>query len=50
MERADRTNLKEGEQFVTRRIVIKIGTSTITAGKDRPDLEFMGDVARQVIE
>ncbi len=44
---ADQTNNKEGERFVTRRIVIKIGTSTITAGKDQPDLEFMGDVARQ---
>lgn len=50
MERADRTKTKEGEQFVTRRIVIKIGTSTITAGKDRPDLKFMGDIARQATE
>lgn len=48
--RAHRTNAKEGEQFATRRIVIKIGTSTITAGKDRPDLEFMGDIARQAAE
>ena len=46
----DQTGAKEGEQFVTRRIVIKIGTSTITAGKDQPDLEFMGDVARQATE
>lgn len=46
----DQTNAKEGEQFVTRRIVIKIGTSTINAGKDQPDLEFMGEVARQATE
>lgn len=46
----DRANAIEGEQFVTRRIVIKIGTSTITAGKDQPDLEFMDDTARQVAE
>lgn len=48
--RGDQTSAKEGEQFATRRIVIKIGTSTITAGKDRPDLEFMGDIARQAAE
>lgn len=48
--RGDQTNATEGEQFATRRIVIKIGTSTITAGKDQPDLEFMGEVARQATE
>lgn len=37
----------EKEQFLTRRIVIKIGTSTITGGKNRPDLAFMSDIARQ---
>ncbi len=47
---ADQTARKEGERFVTRRIVIKIGTSTITAGKDEPDLKFMGEVARQATE
>lgn len=45
--RGDQTSTKEGERFVTRRIVIKIGTSTITAGKDQPDLEFMSDIAGQ---
>jgi len=45
MERTRQTI--EGEHFTTRRIVIKIGTSTITAGKDKPDLVFMGDIARQ---
>ena len=43
-------NSVEGEQFVTRRIVIKIGTSTITTGKDQPDLYFMADIARQAAE
>lgn len=40
----------ESERFATRRIVIKIGTSTITGGKDRPDLEFMNNIARQCAE
>lgn len=43
-------NSVEGEQFATRRIVIKIGTTTITGGGDRPDLEFMSDIARQASE
>ena len=40
----------EKEQFLSRRIVIKIGTSTITGGENRPDYAFMTDVARQVAE
>lgn len=33
-----------------RRIVVKIGTNTITGGKGPPDPAFLGDVARQVAE
>lgn len=44
------TNQHEAEQFLTRRIVIKIGTSTITGGGNRPDFLFMSDVARQTSE
>jgi len=41
---------QEAEQFSTRRIVIKIGSSTITGGKNRPDVEFMRDIARQTVQ
>lgn len=41
---------QEAEQFSTRRIVIKIGTSTIAVGQNRPDFGLMCDVARQATE
>ncbi len=47
MERTART---ESEDFLTSRIVIKIGTSTITAGKNQPDMDLLRDIARQSAE
>ena len=35
------------ERFVAQRMVVKIGSSTITEGKTRVDTEFINDIARQ---
>ena|SRR3989344_8610799 len=51
MEKDTRDNGgQETEKFLTRRIVIKIGTSTISGGKNRPDFDLMCDIARQATE
>lgn len=42
--------LKEGEHFLSKRMVIKIGTSTITTPDGHLDLVFMRDIARQCVE
>ncbi len=48
MERTGRhPRSPEAEHFVTTRMVVKIGTSTITGGKRQPDMDFMRDIARQ---
>ena len=43
-------NRKETEYFASRRMVVKIGSSTITRDGDPLNLEFMDYVARQVSE
>ncbi len=40
--------IKEKERFVTKRTVLKIGSSTITENKGTLDLTFMDNIARQV--
>ncbi|PIZ65041.1 hypothetical protein CO051_06970 [Candidatus Roizmanbacteria bacterium CG_4_9_14_0_2_um_filter_39_13] len=40
--------IHEREQFVTKKMVIKIGSSTITGGEMHADIKFMGDIARQI--
>lgn len=39
---------RESEKFITRRMVIKIGSSTITGGTDTLDVNFMENIARQI--
>ncbi len=41
---------KEQRKFIARRMVVKIGTTTITGGQSRPDSLFMKEVARQTTE
>ena len=43
-------SLERKERFVARRMVVKIGGSTITEGGDPLNREFMADIARQVSE
>lgn len=38
---------EESEKFITRRMVIKIGSSAITGGTDTLDVNFMENIARQ---
>ncbi len=40
--------IKEKERFVAKRMVVKIGSSTITGNKETLDLDFMDNIARQV--
>jgi len=44
----DQQKNKEQEKFVTRRMVIKIGSSTITCGTENLDVIFMENITRQV--
>lgn len=39
---------KESEEFITRRIVIKIGSSTITDGTEDLDIAFIENISQQV--
>ena len=41
---------QEQRKFIARRMVVKIGTTTITGGQSRPDSLFMKEVARQTTE
>ncbi len=41
---------KETGPFISRRMLIKIGTTTITGGGNLPDMGFMYDIARQTAE
>lgn len=38
----------ERERFLSKRIVIKIGSSTITGGQETPDREFLRDISSQI--
>ncbi|MDP2649834.1 MAG: hypothetical protein Q8P10_03235 [bacterium] len=38
---------KEQEKFISRIMVVKIGSSTITGGTENLDVNFVGDIARQ---
>lgn len=46
----DLFTLEQKERFVTRRIVVKIGSSTMTGGGESLDLNFMDNIARQASE
>lgn len=39
---------KEGEEYVTKRIVVKIGSNTLTGGKNTLDIPFMNEIARHL--
>lgn len=43
----EKTRPQEKEPFVSKRIVVKIGTSTLTGGGSLPDMDFMNEIARQ---
>lgn len=43
----DYSSQKEKEKFVVSKMVVKIGSSTVTQGGSRVDTEFIDDIARQ---
>ncbi len=48
MEKYTYREQKEHQEFISKKIVIKIGSSTITDGKEFPDREFIGQIAAQI--
>jgi len=43
----DYSSQKEKEKFIVNKMVVKIGSSTITEGGSRVDVQFINDIARQ---